>query len=129
RALIERLDRVQLSQGDQLALGALEDRIARLAEKLDASDARMGQLDSIERGLADLLVHLEEMRSGGPRGLRAPQPPEPSPEPAQHPRPAPASPAAAPVMPAAEPAFAHSPLDLLSAEPDYNAAAVQMPAT
>ena len=38
RALSERLDRMQLSQGDQLALGALEDRIAKLSEKLDASD-------------------------------------------------------------------------------------------
>jgi hypothetical protein len=39
RALSERLDRMQLSQGDQLALGALEDRIAKLSEKLDASDS------------------------------------------------------------------------------------------
>ena len=60
RALSERLDRMQLSQGDQLALGSLEDRIAKLSEKLDASDARLGHLDAIERGMADLLVHLEE---------------------------------------------------------------------
>ena len=72
RALSERLDRMQLSQGDQLALVALEDRIAKLSEKLDASDARLRQLDAIERGLADLLVYLEEMRNGAPRGLRAP---------------------------------------------------------
>ena len=64
RALSERLDRMQLSQGDQLALGALEDRIAKLSEKLDASDSRLGHLEAIERGLADLLVYLEEMRSG-----------------------------------------------------------------
>ncbi len=38
RQLSERLDRMQLSQGDQLALEALEDRIAKLSEKLDASD-------------------------------------------------------------------------------------------
>src|SRR5437588_551697 len=72
RALSERLDRMQLSQGDQLALGALEDRIAKLSEKLDASDSRLGHLEAIERGLADLLVYLEEMRSGGSRGFRAP---------------------------------------------------------
>ena len=42
-SLSERLDRMQLSQGDQLALGALEDRIAKLSEKLDASDSRLGQ--------------------------------------------------------------------------------------
>ena len=62
RALSERLDRMQLSQGDQLALVALEDRIAKLSEKLDASDARLRHLDAIERGLADLLVYHEEMR-------------------------------------------------------------------
>ncbi len=51
RALSERLDRMQLSQGDQLALGALEDRIAKLSEKLDASDSRLGHLEAIERGI------------------------------------------------------------------------------
>jgi localization factor PodJL len=109
RALSERLDRMQLSQGDQLALGALEDRIAKLSEKLDASDSRLGHLEAIERGLADLLVYLEEMRSGGSRGLRAP-PTEPAPAPAAPQRPAPEAPAAAP-MPA--PTFAQSPLDLI----------------
>ena len=60
RALSERLDRMQLSQGDQLALGALEDRIAKLSEKLDASDcaarpprrdrARLGRPAGLSRG-------------------------------------------------------------------------------
>src|SRR6185436_16756228 len=90
RSLSERLDRMQLSQGDQLALGALEDRIAKLSEKLDASDSRLGHLDAIERGLADLLVYLEEMRNSGPRSLRAP-PTEPTPAPAAPTRPAPAN--------------------------------------
>ena len=67
RTLCERLERLPLSQGDQFAIGSLEDRIAKLAEKLDASDARLGQLDGIERGIADLLV---EIRSGGARGPR-----------------------------------------------------------
>jgi len=112
RALSERLDRMQLSQGDQLALGALEDRIAKLSEKLDASDSRLGHLEAIERGLADLLVYLEEMRSGGARGFRAPST-EPAPAPAAPQRPAPEAPAAAPA-----PAFAQSPLDLIpEAEP------------
>ena len=97
------------NSGDQLALGALEDRIAKLSEKLDASDSRLGHLEAIERGLADLLVYLEEMRSSGARGLRAP-PTEPAPAPAAPQRPAPEAPAAAP-MPA--PAFAQSPLDLI----------------
>ena len=71
RSLSERLDRIQLSQGDQLALGSLEDRIVRLSEKLDASNVRMGQLGAIERGMTDLLVHLEDIRSGG--GARGPR--------------------------------------------------------
>jgi localization factor PodJL len=71
RALSERLDRMQLSRGDQLALGSLEDRIAGLSEKLDASSARLNHLEAIERGLADLLVHLEEIRSESGRSLRS----------------------------------------------------------
>jgi localization factor PodJL len=117
RELSERLDRAQLSQGDQLALGALEDRIAKLSEKLDASDTRLRQLDSVERGLADLLVHLEEMKTGS-RTLRAAPPVEPAPEPAMPMRPAPVAPAQAPIQApvhAAEPASAaaSSPLDLI----------------
>ncbi len=115
RELSERLDRAQLSQGDQLALGALEDRIAKLSEKLDASDARLNQLDAVERGLADLLVHLEEMKNGGSRTLRAAPPAEPAPEPAVPQRPAPVAPAQAPVhAPVHAPApAASSPLDLI----------------
>jgi localization factor PodJL len=116
RALSERLDRMQLSQGDQLALGALEDRIAKLSEKLDASDSRLGHLEAIERGLGDLLVYLEEMRSSGSRGLRAP-PTEPAPAPAAPQRPAPEAPAVAAPAPAPAPAFAQSPLDLIPEAP------------
>ncbi len=116
RALSERLDRMQLSKGDQLAFGALEDRIAKLSEKLDASDSRLGHLEAIERGLADLLVYLEEMRSGGgPRGLRA-APAEPAPAPAAPAHPAPPAPAAAPA-----PAYAPSPLDLIADQPPHEA--------
>ena len=111
RELSERLDRAQLSQGDQLALGALEDRIAKLSEKLEASNARLSQLDAVERGLADLLVHLEETKTGS-RTLRATPPAEPQPEPAVPHRPAPVAPAQAPIL-APAPATADSPLDLI----------------
>ena len=121
RSLSERLDRMQLSQGDQLAFGALEDRIAKLSEKLDASDSRLGHLEAIERGLADLLVYLEEMRSSGARGLRAP-PHEPAPAPAAPPPPTPIAPAAAPV-----PAMAQSPLDLIPEIPQHDAPAMHVP--
>src|SRR5262249_22098402 len=75
RELNERLERVQISRGDQLALGALEDRIANLSHKLDASDARLRQFDAIERGLGDLLIYFEEMRRGG-RSVGAAAPPD-----------------------------------------------------
>ena len=109
RELSERFDRMQMSQGDHMALGALEDRIAKLSEKLDTSDARLGHLEAIERGLADLLVYLEEMRCSSPRGLRAP-PNEPAPAPVAAP-PRPAEPPAPMPMPA--PAAMQSPLDMI----------------
>jgi len=62
--LIEKLEWVQLTQTDHAALGALEDRIAQLIKRLDASDARLGNLEAVERGLADLLVHLDQLRPG-----------------------------------------------------------------
>src|SRR5262249_6440453 len=67
-----------LSRGEQLALGGLEDRIAKLVEKLDASESRLGHLEAIERGMAELLVHLESLRANGTGarpgrgGVRAP---------------------------------------------------------
>ncbi len=66
--LIEKLEWVQLTHTDHAALAHLEDRIAMLVKRLDASDARLGQLAGVERGLADLLVHLEQMRGGNGKG-------------------------------------------------------------
>ncbi len=62
--LIEKLEWVQLTQTDHAALGHLEDRIAQLIKRLDASDARLGNLEAVERGLADLLVHLDQIKGG-----------------------------------------------------------------
>ena len=63
KGLAEKIERVQLSPADHAAaLGHLEGRIAKLVEKLDASDARVNQLEAIERGLAELLIHLEHQR-------------------------------------------------------------------
>jgi localization factor PodJL len=62
KSLADKIERVQLSRGDQAALGHLEDRIAKLVEKLDASDARLNHLEAIERGLAELLIHFEHQR-------------------------------------------------------------------
>lgn len=96
--------RAQLSHSDQLVLGGLEDRIVKLAEKLDASDQRLNNLASMERGIADLLVMLEEMRNGsrGPRvGAPAAETPAPKPEPEPVPPLAIAPPAPPPAPPQA----------------------------
>jgi len=61
--LSDKLERLQLSRSDRTAVSHLEDRIAKLVEKLDSSDARLNQLEAIERGLADLLIHLEQRRT------------------------------------------------------------------
>ena len=72
--LVDKIERIQLSRGDQAALGHLEDRIAKLVEKLDASDARLNHLEAIERGLAELLIHLEQQRAAQPGRPAAPPP-------------------------------------------------------
>jgi localization factor PodJL len=63
-ALVDKLELSQLTQTDQTALAHLEDRIAMLMQRLDASDARLGLLEGVERGLADLLVYIEQLRAG-----------------------------------------------------------------
>jgi localization factor PodJL len=71
-SLSTKIEQIQLSRGDNIAVGHLEDRIVQLVERLDASDNRLGHLEAIERGLADLLVHIEDIRTqkaeGGIRG-------------------------------------------------------------
>jgi localization factor PodJL len=109
RSLSERLDRMQLSQGDQLALGSLEDRIVKLAEKLDAFDARLNNLGSIERGISDLMVMLGEMRNAEARSAKAaaeaPASPAPTPPPSQpHTVVLALTPPTPPALPAPEPA-------------------------
>jgi len=74
--LIEKLDWVQLTHTDHAAVAHLEDRIALLIRRLDASDAKLGNLESVERGLADLLMHIDQLRGGnGTPAAAATQPP------------------------------------------------------
>ncbi len=61
----DRMERNELSSGEQYALGTLEDRIVSLAAKLDASETRLNQLGAIERGMAELLLHIQELRTSG----------------------------------------------------------------
>jgi localization factor PodJL len=66
--LIEKLEWVQLTHTDHTALAHLEDKIATLVKRLEVSDARLGLLEAIERGLADLLVYIEQLRSTNGEG-------------------------------------------------------------
>jgi len=71
-SLSDKIEQIQNSRGPGDAFGHLENRIVQLVEKLDASDSRLGHLEAIERGLADLLVHIEDMRTSKDGGaLRA----------------------------------------------------------
>ena len=68
-----KLESLQSTRADEMALGHLEDRIGNLVQKLDASDQRLNHLEGIERGIADLVKHLEQQRL-------TPRASEPSPE-------------------------------------------------
>ncbi len=61
---IEQIQSAQQSHGDDVAAGRLDDRIAMLVERLDASDSRVSQLEAIERGLSDLLAHVQQSQAG-----------------------------------------------------------------
>jgi localization factor PodJL len=72
KSLSDKIEMIQQSRGGDLAVGHLEDHIVSLVKRLDASDSRLGHLEAIERGLADLLVHIEDMRANKQSGaLRA----------------------------------------------------------
>ncbi|MEA2986196.1 MAG: localization factor PodJL [Alphaproteobacteria bacterium] len=72
QGLTDKIERLQDSRADDVAFGNLENRIAGLVEKFDASGARISQLEAVERGLADLLMHIENQRSAGAAAV-APQ--------------------------------------------------------
>jgi localization factor PodJL len=62
-SLTDKIEYLQNSRNDDVAFNALEDRIVKLVEKLDASDSRLAHLEAVERGLGDLLVQMSELRS------------------------------------------------------------------
>src|SRR6185437_13845445 len=66
-SLSDKIEQVQHSRDNGDAFGHLEDRILKLVEKLDTSDSRLGHLEALERGLADLLMHAEANKDNGPR--------------------------------------------------------------
>jgi len=72
-AVLDKLESVQLTQTDFTALANLEDRIAMLVKRFDATNESLGHLEAVERGLADLLVHMEDIRGiVGEAGAKSP---------------------------------------------------------
>ena len=61
--VVEKLEAVRLAAADPSAFRRLEDQIAQLISRLDASDAQLGNLAAIERGLADLPARMGQPRS------------------------------------------------------------------
>ena len=75
QSLSDKIEAIQQSRtDDSVAVNHLEDRIVSLVQKLDASDSRLSHLEAIERGLGDLLVHIEEMRNAKAQGARPENP-------------------------------------------------------
>jgi localization factor PodJL len=62
-SLADKIERIENSRDNNVALGHLEDRIVSLVERLDASDSRVNHLEAIERGLADLLINIEDLKA------------------------------------------------------------------
>jgi localization factor PodJL len=66
---MEKLESLRLAAADP-AFRCLEERIGHLIGRLDASDARLGNLTTVERGVTDLLAQMEQLR-GPEAGLAA----------------------------------------------------------
>jgi localization factor PodJL len=64
------------SRTDEIALGHLEERITSLVERLDTSNARFNHLETIERGLAELMADLERQRQSDLERVATAPPPE-----------------------------------------------------
>jgi localization factor PodJL len=63
-SLIEKLELVRQTATDPSVFKRLEEQIAQLIGRLEASDAQLGNLATIERTLADLLAHIDKLRGG-----------------------------------------------------------------
>src|SRR6516225_4164700 len=62
---MEKLESIRRTT-DPSAFKRLEERIGQLIGRLDASDARLGTMAAVERGVTDLLAHMEQLRSAEP---------------------------------------------------------------
>jgi localization factor PodJL len=61
--LSNRLDSIELRSSDPGALRSLDGRIAGISNKLDVSHAQLGRLDTVERGVSDLVDQIQALRS------------------------------------------------------------------
>ena len=73
--LSEKIESLRASRGDSDALRQIEDRIGLLAQKLEASESRLGNLDNIEKGMKELLAYLENARNNPPPASATPPAP------------------------------------------------------
>jgi len=71
KTLADRLEATQLPAADQGALKSLEQRIVKLVDKLEESEARIGRQDGAERGMEELLAQLKELRVQNEHKLQA----------------------------------------------------------
>jgi localization factor PodJL len=74
KALIDKIERGELARRAHSPLGRLEELIAKLIERLDASDLRLDQLDAIEGGLARLHLECQSIASFARAPASAPTP-------------------------------------------------------
>lgn len=68
QGLAGKIDQLRAATSDQPAIYELEQRIATLIDKFEASGSRLDHLETIERALADLLIHIESLRMSAGRG-------------------------------------------------------------
>ena len=73
RTLGDKIERMNDSRPGNDGFGQLDARITKLVQKLEASESRLGSLDSLERGMGELLGYIAELRKGNP-GAAAPAP-------------------------------------------------------
>lgn len=63
RMLADKLDRIERSALDHPGLAPLEQRIADLVRKIEQSESRLDMLPALERGMTDLLAHVEALQA------------------------------------------------------------------
>lgn len=74
RLLADKLDSIERSALDHPGLAPLEQRVAQLVQKIEQSEQRLEMLPALERGMAELLAHVEALQAA----RTAPPQPDPA---------------------------------------------------